>query len=460
MFDNPHGLDRREFLKRCACVGLGSAAFASTLGQWQIASAAAGDGSLFNDYRALVCVFLFGGNDAWNTIVPTGTTEHATYSTARGNLAIPVSQLLSISPDTAQSTSYGMHPSLTGLAGLFNSGRCAVVANVGALVQPTTQAQWQNRSVPLPPQLFSHRDMEIHWQTSRPLSLQRTGWLGRTADLVNSVNPNNGISQCISINGNNIMQTGTNVLPYSVSRNGVTTLRRIDDANATNTARKAVFEQLLNHNYTSVFAREFATIQTRAKTNAELLVTELANATALNTVFPSTRLGDQLSRVAQLIQIRSALNVQRQIYFVGLGGFDVHGSQNQRHPQLLTELDQAITAFYNSTVEMGIQNNVTTFTASEFGRTMTSNGDGSDHGWGGHGLVVGGCVDGKDIYGTMPPYEIGGPDDTRGGRLIPTTSVDQYGATLARWYGLTDSQVTQTFPNLSNFASNNLGFMM
>ena len=152
--------------------------------------------------------------------------------------------------------------------------------------------------------------------------------------------------------------------------------------------------------------------------------------------------------------------MQRQIYFVGLGGFDVHGSQNQRHPQLLTELDQAITAFYNSTVEMGIQNNVTTFTASEFGRTMTSNGDGSDHGWGGHGLVVGGCVDGKDIYGTMPPYEIGGPDDTRGGRLIPTTSVDQYGATLARWYGLTDAQVTQTFPNLSNFASNNLGFMM
>ncbi|MCA8925955.1 MAG: DUF1501 domain-containing protein [Planctomycetes bacterium] len=449
--------DRREFLKRCCSITAGGlAGFYGLSNSLQLANAAVGPGG--EDYRALVCIFLFGGNDSWNMFVPRDNTNYGIYAASRQNLAIPQGNLIAVAP-AAPVVDYGFHPDCSGLANLFNNGNLSVVANVGTLLEPTTKAQYDARSVALPPQLFSHNTQTQHWQTSRPDSTERTGWCGRVADLLSSVDPSAQVAMNISIFGNNVQQTGATSLPYNVNSNGVPTLTGINDNNTTNAIRKQAFESILNMAHQHRFAREYANVQTRALNLADTIATELSNATPLNTQFPNSSLGRQLAQVARLIRIRGALGRTRQIYFVGAGGWDTHGQQGTRQPQLLGDLSNCMQAFFNATVEMGIEDNVTTFTGSDFGRTLTSNGDGSDHGWGGHSLVMGGCVNGQRIFGTLPTLEIGGPDDTRGGRLIPTTSVDQYVATLARWYGVPQGQISTVVPNVTRFATDDLGFM-
>jgi len=453
---------RREFLRQCACVA-GGVGFASTFGSFQLASAAVGPGDSFNDYRALVCVFLFGGNDSFNMFVPTGTAAYQAYADARQNLAVPTSSLLGVTP-LGQSEPYGFHSDCAPLHRMFNSGQLAVVSNVGTLLAPTTRAQYQARSVPLPPRLFSHNDQQALWQTLQANSQVKNGWAGRVADRFSQVIPSaqQQFATNISLSGTNLFQTGASSSPYGVSSGGVPVLRGLRASNTREAARRAVFEGLLTDaNLASrhPFLREFSQVQRRARDQAETIGTALDALTPLTTTFPSSRLGDQLQMVSRLIAIRSTLNVRRQIFFVGMGGFDTHGDQARRQPQLLGDLSQALEAFNLATTELGLNDQIVTFTNSDFGRTLTSNGDGSDHGWGGHALVMGGSVVGQRLYGTFPSLEIGGPDDTRGGRLIPTTSADQYGATIARWFGMADADLNAAFPNLSNFTTRNLGFM-
>jgi uncharacterized protein (DUF1501 family) len=457
-------ITRREFLKHCVNSTLMGAGAYAALGSLGMVNALAAPAA---DYRALVCVFLFGGNDSYNMVVPASNTEYAAYATARQNLAVPQAELLAINPVINDGASYGFHPAMPEMRTLFESGQLAVMANVGALVVPTTRNDFNNQSVPLPPQLFSHNNQQDFWQSLQPDVAQPTGWAGRMADLLASVNTNQKLSMNISLSGRNLMQVGDLSFPYNLSPGGVQNYAGMSSTgNDQQQLRYNIFQGLLDKelNDTSRHAliREFARVRDRAGDLAEEISLALSNAPAITTVFPTQNnsLASSLRMVANMIAASGDLGVKRQIFFVGFGGWDTHASQDTRHPELLGNVSQALKAFYDATVELGVQNQVTTFTTSDFGRTLTSNGDGSDHGWGGHQLIMGGAVKGQDIYGKMPEIVIEGPQDSGRGRIIPSTAVDQYSATLAKWYGLSDSDMSEVFPNLQNFNSQDLGFMI
>jgi uncharacterized protein (DUF1501 family) len=333
----------------------------------------------------------------------------------------------------------------------------AIMANVGPLVAPVTLADYNNGTAALPPQLFSHSDQTLHWQTSIPDQPPLTGWGGRVADLLVALNGNSQISMSLSIAGTNTFQVGNVVSQlelYPGSPPG------LDDYSTDPTdPRWNALRSLLQMSYGNLFQSAYRDILQRAINDSQLLQNVLAGLPPLNTQFPVTDLGSQLQTVAQLIQARQALGQARQIYFVATDGFDTHGSQLESQGPLLGEVSDALSAFYAATVEMQVQNSVTAFTASDFGRTYLSNGDGSDHGWGSHHLIVGGAVAGGRLYGTVPTLAINGPDDTGEGRWIPSTSVDEYSATLAKWFGVAASNMATVFPNLGRFSHPDLGFM-
>ncbi|MBL9202010.1 MAG: DUF1501 domain-containing protein [Opitutaceae bacterium] len=469
---------RRDFLGSACCAAVGATGMLSTLGSLRLMGAAASTdqgpqtpsrgGAVASDFKALVCLFLNGGNDANNLIIPTGS-GHAAYQAARSNLTIPAASILPITPRTSDGRTWGLHPSVGELRTLFNSGKAALIANAGTLVYPTTKTQYNARSVPLPPQLFSHSDQQVQWQHSVPDKPASTGWGGRLADLLSAFNTSDQISMSISIAGKNTFQIGNKIAQYAIGTGGATTLAgNTSTVNPTNLdgirfrAQKDIFAM----SQPGLFETAFGTTSGDAIVSADLLNSILAAAGTVTTPFPNTTVGNQLRMVARLIAASGNLGLKRQIFFVQLGGWDTHAGQltnsdpvTGAHANLLAQVSQGVNAFYNATIELGAANQVTTFTASDFGRTYRSNGDGSDHGWGSHAFVVGGAVNGTDIYGKMPNLTINGPDDTGLGRWIPTTSVDEYAATLASWFGVSASNLPVVLPNIGRFAKPNLGFM-
>ncbi len=457
---NTHkSLSRRIFLKKSALLSLGGAGMLSTLSGLNIAHAQTG---AFSDYKALVCVFLFGGNDAFNMLVPRSDTEYETYRETRLSLAVEQASLLPISPMNSVPADYGLHPNMPELQELFGNQRLAFIGNVGALIEPTTQSAYINNTAALPPQLFSHND-----QQNFVMSLQATkpqqGWASRIAEMMLDANVNTDLSMNITLTGANTFQAGGTRTPYSIPASGVQRLWAIDPNSADDFVQRRTqfFQSLLQQNHNHLFVDEYANVQTRAMELGQQISTALGNISPITTPFDETsRLAASLKMVAQLIAAHASLNVSRQIFFIGIGDYDTHGDQANRHPRLLRELSQSLKSFYDATVELELADQITTFTASDFGRTLTSNGDGTDHGWGSHQLVMGDAIDGGKIFGTMPDLTIGSSDDIGEGRIIPTTSVDQYAATLATWYGLPASALLETFPNLANFNTNNLGFYL
>ncbi|HZS09898.1 MAG TPA: DUF1501 domain-containing protein [Blastocatellia bacterium] len=446
---------RRGFLKNSFCAALGTTAASNLIGDLGLVAAATPQSA---DYKALVCVFLFGGNDGDNTLVPYSQSDYNAYATARGVLALPRSGLLPITPATRDGRDFALHPNVPELQSLFMQKKLAIVANVGPLVVPVTRQQFLDGSVPLPPQLFSHNDQQTHWQTGLPGEVPRTGWGGRLADAINLLNPNGQVSMSISLTGSNIFQVGSQVFPYMVSSEGTIKLWYYNEAwgNAGTNVTKA----MLDAGYTNLFEKSYSEIFKRAIDNERRLSGALDKAPAIKTVFPADNdLAKQLKMVAKLISVRNELGLRRQIFFCSADGFDTHGGQLDTQVKLLTQLSQAMNAFYQTTVELGVAGQVTTFTSSDFGRTYKSNGKGSDHGWGNHQFVLGGAVRGGDIYGQVPIQRIGGPDDSSDGRWIPKLSVDEYSATLAQWFGVTGSDLNLVLPNLNRFARPNLGFM-
>lgn len=458
---------RRQFLRHalygCSSLAFGSSALAANVSQLQLAGAKLQQSSQarrgFDDYKALVCIFLYGGNDAFNMVVPSTTSEYNDYKNARQGLALEQSSLLSLGKHN--NVAYGLHPNMPALRALFENKRMALLANVGALIEPVSQLAYQQNRAILPPQLFSHNDQQIYLQSLQTAN-KPTGWLGRVGDLLMSANDNQQLSMNISLSGNNIMQAGQNVFPYSIEASGVNMLSRmnIDSTDQAERTRAALYQRILQQPRNHLFTRQFANTQQRAWELAATVNDALTITPAITSPFAKqNRLAMSLKMIAQIIAARDNLNVKRQTFFIGIGDFDTHGDQANRQPALFTMIDEAINAFYSSTVELGIENQVTTFTASDFGRTLTSNGDGTDHGWGSHQLVVGGAVQGGQIFGTMPKLALISPDDIGEGRIIPTTSMDQYGATLGRWFGLQESDLSDVYPNLHNFNQTNLGFL-
>ena len=442
---------RRDFLQG-ACSALGYGALISTIGDLYKVNAFAASG----DYRALVCVFLYGGNDANNLVIPRSPSEYALYAAARGNLSLPSDQVLPITVQEGDGRLYGLHPATAGLQQLFNDGRLALINNVGPLLAPLTRAQYRQGGAAVPPSLYSHNDQQVQWQTSVADNDTATGWGGRSADLMRSLNDIDSVSMSISIAGTNTFQVGKDVFQYQVSPGGGSSLQGYTPwADAESIA----LDRVLAVQHVNVFENAYREKMRRVLDAERRLQEAVAAAPALATVFPGSGLGSQLATVARLISVRDSLGHRRQIFFVATGGFDTHGNQLASHSGLLGGLSAALAAFYQATVELGIASDVTTFTASDFGRTLVTNGGGSDHGWGSHHMVMGGAVRGGRMYGAFPDLTINGPNDTGDGRWIPTTSVDQYSATLARWFGVAPSDLPTVFPNLGRFSPQGLGFL-
>ena len=445
---------RRTFIRQAACAALTTSGLLNTIFDLRRLSAATYADT--SDYKALVCLFLFGGNDANNVVIPHDNAGYASYAAARGILAIPQASLLPLTLLNGDGRDFAFHPNLAELQALFNQGHLGIVSNVGTLVAPVTRAQYLAGGAAVPSQLFSHADQSVQWQTSVPDQISKTGWGGRMADVLQSLNPNSKISLNISIAGTNTFEVGNTVLPYNISSSGSVGLAGFDGTANAN-VRLQAFKDLLALPHHNLLEQAYSDTVSRSIAANELLTTALAGLPALQTVFPASALAQQLSMVAKLIAARTNLSMQRQIFFCSVGGYDTHGDQLTGQGNLFTELSQALNAFYSATNELGVAQAVTTFTASDFGRTYPTNGSGSDHGWGSHQFVLGGAVQGGRLFGTFPTLAVNGPDDTGQGRWIPTTSVDEFSATLASWFGVSASNLPTVLPNIGRFAHPNLG---
>jgi len=453
------GISRRKFMS----ITCRSAAWLGAFGAFSRFGVLNAFAQTASNYKALVCVFLFGGNDGNNTVIPFDTAGYSNYAMLRGGtngVTLAQSVLLPIQPVSIPSQPYALHPQLTGIQTLFQSGKAAIVANVGTLVSPTTQAQYRGRTVPIPANLFSHSDQQNQMQTAGPDSKLPTGWAGRVADVLQSMNTGAQYPAVVSLAGAPIFCNGTVTNPASIVAGNVGGLN-CSEGTSVCSARAQAAQQLLTFDTGISLVQSASLVATRANQYSALLTSALNGLPALATVFPTTGIGAQLKQVAQIIQARSALLLQRQIFFVSLGGFDTHGGQLPIQDTLLAQLSPALKAFYDATVEMGVASQVTTFTESDFARTFQSNTNGgTDHAWGNHYFVIGGAVKGGDMYGTFPTLALGGPDDAgSNGRWIPTTSLDQYGATLATWFGVTAPDLGTVFPTLKNFPTQNVGFI-
>lgn len=446
--------NRREFLKTSCCSAAAGFAAAS-FSRFGLVNALA---QTATDYKALVCVFLFGGNDSNNMIIPYDSAGYNAYKSARGGLALTQGSLLPISPPSIGSP-FAFHPRFAGMQSLFNNKNLAVLANVGTLVQPTTPSQFQQGSAPLPMNLFSHSDQEAQMQTSILDRVGDTGWAGRTADKIQSIYGGT-FPIIISLAGTNIFCEG--VVAQAIQSNGnPTQLLNGFNGGTDSNARLAALQSLLTFDTGLTLIQSASTTTGNAIQNGQTLAAALATGSPLVTQFPqNSYFASQLQQVAKIIQVRAALGLQRQIFFVSMGGFDTHSGQLDQQDSLFNDLNASLSAFYQATAEMGVANSVTTFTLSDFGRTYSPNSTGTDHAWGSHHLIMGGAVKGGDFYGKFPTLAVNGPDDATGqGRWVPTTSVDQYAATLAAWFGVAATDLPSIFPNLANFTMPTLGIM-
>ncbi len=452
---------RREFL-RDTVRSVTALSAAGALGKFGEMNALAAGGS---GYQALVCVFMLGGNDGHNTIIPLTTAQqnYSQYSTNRGGLALPQA---SLHPIANGADTYGLHPSLVELQGLYSQGKAAVLANVGMLVQPLTRAAYlTNNSLIVPSALFSHSDQSNQWQTALPNGIANSGWGGRITDLMQPQNGGAIFPPITTTASCGLFCTGQQTFPATVpppnsgstSATGIVTLAGLTTA----PSRGVGMQQLLTFDNGLQLVQAGNGVMTRGNNYATTL-TNLLTTSNIKTPFPAGNpLAAQLQTVANVMSVRNQLGLTRQIFFCLLDGFDTHSAQLETQQPLLQQLSQALLAFYTATQELGIDQSVTTFTASEFGRTLTPGGsDGSDHAWGNHHFVLGGGVQGGKFYGNFPLLAPGSSDDanTRG-VLIPTTAVDQYGATLAQWFGVAQGSLPQIFPNIANFGTNSLGFL-
>jgi uncharacterized protein (DUF1501 family) len=485
-------INRRDFIRRAACAAVGTVAMTSAIRDLRFMNAAVAQ-SAISDYKALVCIFLQGGNDSNNLIIPTLQSQYDNYAAIRTPvLAIPQSALLPVTTLNGDGNTFGLHPSCPELQSLFGEGKLAFMFNTGTLVYPLTRSQYLSGSKAKPPQLFSHADQQTQWQTSIPDQPPLTGWGGRCADLLESVQPNAPISLMVTLAGANTFEIGSFVSQYSVSTGGAISLSMPSSpSGGANTNRLPALMNILGLPYSNLQSQAYASVAEQTINTSTLLNNAISgtSGTYWTNPFPTkitppeggtafnSSLSPQLQMIARLIAAGSTptssggFGMKRQIFFCQVGGYDLHTGQTGynantpnnvllgAHTNLLAELSQCMYAFQRAMEQLGLSKNVTSFTASDFGRTFPSNGEGSDHGWGSHHLILGGAVNGQRTYGAFPALAVNGPDDTSTGRWIPTTAIDQYFATLASWFGVDSGNLSTVFPNIGRFASPNLGFV-
>ncbi len=438
---------RREFLKRSAALGITGAAAPFALNLAAVGEAAAVTAS---DYKALVCIFLFGGCDHANTLTPYDQPTYDLYARARPGLAYARDALLPtvLNPDVAlpDGRQYALAPALSPLSGVFDAGDLAVMLNTGTLIEPTTKAQYQTQSVRLPPKLFSHNDQQSFWQSSSPEGAT-SGWGGRIGDLFQSGNGSASLT-CINLSGNAVLLSGRSTVQYSVSSSGPILLNGGGQTLYGSAATANALKLIMSGAHANLFENEHARVAKRSIDLATSLDSALAAAAPIATPFPNNSLATQLRMIARLIAVSGDPSVaaRRQVFFASLGGFDLHDTLATRQPVLLDQVATTMRAFYDATIELGISDKVTAFTASDFGRTLVPNNDGSDHAWGSSHWVMGSAVRGKAFYGKAPSFAIGSADDVGQGRFVPGISVDQYASTLASWFGVSNGDMATWRP--------------
>jgi uncharacterized protein (DUF1501 family) len=454
---------RREFLRRAAAMSTLGAGGSLAL---NLAGIGAASAQTATDFRALVCVYLYGGNDNGNTVIPYDAAEFSRYAAARGALALPYADLQPIASASTGGRRLSLPKALAPIKQLYDTNRCAIVANVGPLLTPTTLTEFKSETVPIPPKLFSHNDQQATWQSFAPEGAP-SGWGGRMADLLLSANQNASFT-AITVDGYSLFLTGRSTIGARVTTSGAV---NVDDWLAGNPSElhgsadaMAAWRAIINNTErNNLIEQEYGAIRRRGVALNAKLTQTLSGSPSLDTSFPATPLGNQLRTVARLISARAALGARRQVYFVGMGGFDHHSdllSGQTGQQALVAQVASAMAAFDQMMVSLGVGDQVTAFTAADFGRTLDSNGDGSDHGWGAHHFVVGGAVRGGNVYGTFPDVALNTSTDIGRGSLLPTTSLDQYAATLARWFGVAAGDLAIVAPNITRFSNTNLGFLV
>ncbi len=446
-------MNRRQFLGQLSCAAVTATPVLSTILNLQMTNAAVQAQHTEEDYKALVCFFFAGGNDSFNMVVPSGLDEYTQYAQTRSNMALAQNTLLNLN-GIHQGRNFGLHPGMTGLQQLFNTGKAAIVSNVGTLVEPVTLSRFESGQAKLPQGLFSHADQIMHWQTSVPDQRAALGWGGRLADLLHPDNQASGISMNISLSGTNRFQTGAQSVSYEIEPrgNGAITLAPYLNGEEPILASlgQTAIHSMMDAEYSNLFQKSFARKNRDALGAAQTFSTAVAGKT-IQTVFSANDISQSFHMIARTIAARQELGLKRQTFFVLFGGFDHHDELLKSHGAMMPVVSQALTEFDAAMTELGVHDKVTTFTASDFARTLTSNGKGTDHAWGSNQIVMGGAVKGGQFYGSYPELALGSNLDTGRGRLIPTLSTDEYFAELARWFGVADADLGNVFPNLDRF---------
>jgi len=460
-----HKYSRRKFMGSLPCLALGTSTLYNSLINLKAMNAIMGSTSTEgDDYKALICVQLSGGNDSYNMLIPRGNTEYAEYAAVRSNLAVPQDQILPINPEITDGRDFGLHPSMTGLRNIFESGKAAFVSNVGTLVEPVTKPGLEMGNVKVPLGLLSHSDQIMHWQTAYPQDRTTIGWGGKMADILKSMNEDIGVSMNISLGGNNVFQRGEDVTEYAINASGGVSILGFDFDEPFFNLMKEDVTDMMSQNYEDIFRDSYNGVLKRSVESNEIFNSAVEGA-VVNTQFSNTNLSQKMGMVARSIASREQLGAKRQIFYVDIGGFDNHDELINNHSQLMKVVDDAFSEFYAATEELGVSDCVTTFTISDFARTLTSNGNGTDHAWGGNAIVMGGAVNGKKMYGDYPVLSLGSDLDLGSGILLPTTSADEYFAEMALWFGISPNDLSQVFPNIGNFydvasGEKPLGFMV
>lgn len=464
------GMNRRNFLGTASCAAIGSTTFLSSFLNMGLANSLAGMStpslSAGGNYKALVCVLLAGGNDSFNMLVPRNGSHYNEYAASRSNLALPQGNLLPLNFTDGNGKQFGLHPSMPEVQSLFNNNKLAFISNVGTLVQPTTKTQYVNGSVPVPVGLLSHADQIQQWQTSIPQTRSSKGWGGRMADILHAANGNQNISMNISLTGTNIFQVGNNTSEYAIRAlaGGSVGINVLKGRSALDQVLKGGAESILSQQYQDIFRSTYTDKINDSQANHEEFSAAISQAPALTTSFSENEVSANMELIAKTIAVRNVLNVSRQTFFITFGGWDHHDEVLNNQVAMLSIVSKALSEFQTALEELGIADCVTTFTASDFGRTLTSNGNGTDHAWGGNVMVMGDSVLGGNIYGEYPSLSLDGNDDVGGAIMLPSISTDEYFAELSKWFGVTNGNLSYVLPNISNFYDPNssslpIGFM-
>ncbi|MCF7560917.1 DUF1501 domain-containing protein [Sabulilitoribacter multivorans] len=461
MTKHKNHISRRKFLGQ-SCSALGYTTLFSSLINLKAIAATAMDNSPLvtagGDYKALVCLMLAGGNDSFNMLIPKGNNEYNEYATTRSNLAIPQNDVLQINPNTTDGRTFGLHPSMPDVRQLFDNGNLAFLSNVGTLIEPSTKTDIKNGIVKTPLGLFSHSDQVQQWQTGRPHERTNIGWGGRIAELVQSMNSNQNISMNVSLKGTNLFQRGNEVIPYAISNQGSIGISGYNGQNRFNQLRTQALNTMLERDYQDIFKNTYKNTIKSSNDSSLEFQSAIDEVSDFSTIMPEyNNLAAQLRMVAKTIASRDTLGFSRQTFFVQVGGWDHHDELLLSQASKLAVVNDALKYFNDVMTELSISDCVTLFSVSDFARTLTSNGNGTDHAWGGNAFMMGGAVNGKEIYGDYPTLALNSSVDLQDGVIIPTTAADLYIAELALWFGVPASELSTILPNLENFYDVNSG---